>query len=106
MDFLEELKNNVAKIQGDMAAYRREYPVPIAVSASPRGYEQLKRLSPTKPNTQSLPFEPLAALSPLGTVRVYIWDRQPEPIKAYYDKEEFKRWFDAYANPGDLMLID
>lgn len=103
MDYLDQLKKDVAKIQSDMAAWQEKNPTPIAISVSPRGFDILKQRVPAS-NRESLPFSPLVPLIPFGSVRVYVWSKQSEPIKIYYAYDEFKQWFDTYADPGDVML--
>lgn len=99
---MSDILNDLRKIMGDREAYRREYPVAIAISCNNQGKDALDRYSVKSPAKSESPSGMnMRPLLPIGAVPVYVWRNQPELVKAHYDKEEFMRWFEAYAEKGD-----
>ncbi len=45
----------------------------------------------------------LAPSLPIYGLPVYQWYKLPRAWKAFYDKEEFLRWCEAYGEEGDRL---
>lgn len=109
---IDETLEQIGRLKSEMAALEAEHPVPIALSFTRQGYsafaDKLHITVGRQPESIAslLGIKSLPPLYPeVGSIPVYVWNRQPVPCKAYYSKQDFFQWFSVFSDPGDSIAV-